>query len=244
MYVYEQKAYGGRAPLVSAEQGQQIIDRFKAAYPKMGNPRFLIYVNRELVNEASGLKPTSSQRRIESTKSSAGLPVTRARSRPPRIKTCRLPRVRPPAWPTGRPCGMWSVLFGRPLRQAGASLVDQRVAAQLMADKPIAEFVGTSDTPESRKDREAIGKIADVVIEVLIASKTVVVPTIADTQTLTIPDIQATAISLKESKILGQAASSEVLGRVPPASLPSYGVPEITDATALALIDDLAAEAK
>jgi len=130
-------------------------------------------------------------------------------------------------------------LFGRPLRDAGAGLVDEKVAAALIADKPLDAFIGTTDTPEARKDREAIGKIADAVIEILISSKTVTVPTISGTQDIAIPDIQATAIGLKDSKILGQASSSDVTGRVPPATLGNFGVNEITEATALALMEDM-----
>src|SRR5688500_17431691 len=47
-YIYDQKPIAGRPVLIQPEQAQGIIDRFKAAYPKMGSPRLLIYVNREL----------------------------------------------------------------------------------------------------------------------------------------------------------------------------------------------------
>ncbi len=196
--VYDQKQYGGHAPLIAPEQAQGIIDRFKAAYPKLGSPRFLFYVNRELsaATPAATLADKQTVRDVER-------------------------------------------LFGRPLRQAGASLADQKVAAELLAGKPVTEVVGTTDTPQSRKDHEALLKIADVVIEILISSKTVTVPTIADAQTIALPDIQATAIRLSDSKILGQATSSDVTNRVPPPSLSGYGVPEITEATALALMEDL-----
>jgi len=244
VFVYDQKTYGGRAPLVTAEQGQGIIDRFKAAYPKLGSPRFLLYVNRELVTDQSGLQVTHGQQHIETMRNfGAGT------NEPASVKTTtdqsfRRNETSQPTLADKQTVRDVERLFGRPLRQAGASIVDQKVAADLIADKPITDFVGTSDSPESRKDREAVGRIADVVIEILISSKTVVVPTISDTQTVTIPDIQATAISLKDSKIIGQASSADVTSRVLPASLASFGVPEIADATALALMDDMASEAK
>ena len=103
----------------------------------------------------------------------------------------------------------------------------------------MADIAGTADTPQSRKDHEALLKVADVVIEILISSKTVTVPAIADAQTIALPDIQATAIRLSDSKILGQATSADVTNRVPPSSLAGYSVPEITEATALALMEDL-----
>jgi hypothetical protein len=135
-------------------------------------------------------------------------------------------------------------LFGRPLRSAGVSLTDEHVAAQLIADKPAEEFIGTSDNPQARKDREALQRIADVAVEVLISSKNVSVPAISGDQNVAIPDIQATAIRLSDAKIIGQAASSDVTNRVPPATLGSFGVGEITEATALVLMDDMATEAK
>ena len=70
VFVYDQKQYGGHAALVTPEQAQGIMDRFKTAYPRLGNPRFLLYVNRELVNEQSGLKITHGQQHVESTKAS------------------------------------------------------------------------------------------------------------------------------------------------------------------------------
>ena len=244
VFVYDQKQYGGHAALVTPEQAQGIMDRFKTAYPRLGNPRFLLYVNRELVNEQSGLKITHGTQHLETTKNSGGATSDWSSVKTSTDQSFRANETVQPTLADKQTVRDVERLFGRPLRQAGASLVDQKVAAQLIADKPITDFVGSSDTPESRKDREALGKIADVVIEILISSKTVSVPTISDAQTISIPDIQATAISLKDSKIIGQASSTDVTNRVPPSSLAGYGVPEITEATALALMEDLASEAK
>src|SRR5262245_39633839 len=49
VYVYDQWLMPGRGPLLRPEQAQAIIDRFKPAYQKMGSPRLVIYVNRDLV---------------------------------------------------------------------------------------------------------------------------------------------------------------------------------------------------
>lgn len=246
-FVYEQKQYGGHAALITPQQAQGIIDGFKTAYPKLGSPRFLLYVNRELVDAQPARKITHGTQRIESTKvfGSNGTNANDAAS----LKTSTEQSFRVDEKPQPTLADKQTVrdverLFGRPLRQAGASLVDQKVAAQLIADKPLTDFVGTTDTPESRKDREAIGKIADVVVEILISSKTVVVPTISDSQSVTIPDIQVTAINLKDSKIIGQASSADVTNRVPPSSLAGYGIQEITETTALALMEDMTSEAK
>ena len=67
---------------------------------------------------------------------------------------------------------------------------------------------------------------------------------LAGDQTVVTPDIQATAINLKDSKILGQASSADLTARVPPTALAGFSVPEITEATALALMDDMAPAAK
>jgi len=55
--------------------------------------------------------------------------------------------------------------------------------------------------------------VADVAIEVLISSRSLTVPEVSGDATYTVPDIQATAIRLKDSAIIGQAAASDILGR-------------------------------
>ena len=244
VYVYDQKPVEGRAPLVSPEQAQTIITRFKEAYPKLGSPRMLIYVNRELVDEQSGMKLTHRRERVESALTKAAGSNQTSTVKSSSDNTFRVDQKAQPTLADKQTVRDVERLFGRPLRAAGVALTDQRVASELIADKPVEEFIGTSDSAQARKDREAIQKIADAVVEILISSKTVTVPTISGTQNITIPDIQATAISLKDSRILGQAASTDVTTRVPPATLGSYDVREISEATALALMEDMTPETK
>lgn len=132
-------------------------------------------------------------------------------------------------------------LFGRPFRAAGAQLADQRVAASLLADKPFDHFTA-SGNEQARKDREALGKVADVVIEVLISSREVLLPKVSGDQTTIVPDIQATAIRLSDSAIIGQASSRDVLGKDRDAGriLNRFDVHDIAEATALALMEDMA----
>jgi len=61
-----------------------------------------------------------------------------------------------------------------------------------------------------------------------------------------VPDIQATAIRLKDAVILGQAAASDVLGKDAQAGrmVSTYDVRDITEATALALMEDMLGSAK
>jgi len=211
-----------RPALVTPEQAITVIKRFSAAYPKMGSPRFLICVSRELADEQSDGK---------SSGSTGGSSVKGATDGKPQPTPADQQAVRDV-----------ERLFARPLRSAGVTLADPKVASQLIADKPLDDIIGSSNTPQSRKDREALGKIADAVIEILVSSKNVTVPRSSGAQTIAVPDIQATVISLKDSKILGQASSADVTMRVPPASLGNYGVREIAEGTALVLMEDMAGD--
>lgn len=136
-------------------------------------------------------------------------------------------------------------LFGRPFRMAGAALADQKVAASLIADKPLDHFVApTNDS--ARKDREALAKVADVAIEVLVSSRNVKVVGVSEDKAVPVPDIQVTAIRLSDSAIIGQASSTDILGRDQQAGriARQYDVRDITEATALALMEDMTLTAK
>jgi len=239
-YVYDQKPAPGHPLLISPEQGQVIINHFKPAFAKLGTPRLLIHVNRDLGDDPSGTKPIHHTESVE-----AAAPAAADTNAAPAVKNVeknehRADETRPPTSPADKQTVRdVERLFGRPFRAAGATLVDQKVAAELLGDKPIAAFVGAGDTPESQKDREAIGKVADAVIEIVISSKPVTTTTSTGEQTVATPEIHATIISLKDATILGQVSSSEVTAHVPPATLATYSVQEITEATALALMRDM-----
>lgn len=226
-FVYDQKPISGRAPLVRQEQANAIVDKFKAAYPKLGNPRFLIYVNRDLVDEQSGLKMIA---RTEKTEASGDKETVKAENR------YRLNDRKEPSLSDRQTVRDVERLFGRPLRMAGASLADQRTATQLLANREF-KSLGT-EGEQARKDREALAKVADVAIEILISSRNVQVAEVSGDRTYSIPDIQASAIQLKDAKILGQASSSDVSGGSA-AHARNYGVREIAEATALALMEDM-----
>ena len=110
-------------------------------------------------------------------------------------------------------------LVGRVFRNAGAQLVDE----------------------QGGKDRDALAKIADIAIEILISSRNVTVPQVSGDVTYPVPDIQATAIRLKDATIVGQAAASDVIGKGIQAGrvVQQYDVRDITEATALALMEDM-----
>lgn len=213
VYVYEQKPAPARAPLVTPEQAQGIIDKFKAAYPKLGNPRFVVTVNRKLVDHKSGPKTE--------TKSSPSPQIAERKDMPLADRQTIRDIER---------------LFGRPLRMAGASLADQDFADEL-SDKPAATPAAAGE--QARRDREALSKLADVALEILIAPKNIPVAEPSGDRVYALPDIQATAVNLKDGKILSQASSSDVMHGNMAYFARNYDVLEITEATALALMEDM-----
>jgi hypothetical protein len=269
-----QQLYGGnQAPLVTPEAAKALIDKFRAAFAQNEGPRFVFYVNRELVDVESGLKLTQ---RIEHTEAerhdvksdmespaSGGAPQTQVNV-----------SVSGNAGNSGPALGKGTAsntnekvtaentyvandaaastladrqtvrdverLFGRPFRAAGAHLADQKVAASLLADKPVDTFAsGAGD--QARRDRDALANVADIAVEVLVSSRQVTVSNISGDEVVTVPDIQVTAIRLKDSAIIGQASSSDILGKDPQAGriAQRYDVRDITEATSLALMQDM-----
>ncbi len=125
-------------------------------------------------------------------------------------------------------------LFGRPLRLAGAILVDHGAEAA-------GADAGTGAASTGQPAAES--PVGDIVIEVLISSRRVAFA--ADGATTVVPDIQATAIRARDKAVLGQAASSDLIGFGAAAGEKTrhYGTEEIVEATAFALIEDFAANA-
>lgn len=279
-YTYSQQTVAQNRTLISREQAKQIVEQFKVAYPKLGNPRFLIYVNRELVDEQSGLKLTG---RTESTEASRGTVTSNFENKPSEAKPVNITAgggvvvsgdVGGNGGNLGKGDGSWQKehvrasnsyrikdratltleekqnlrdverAFGRPIRSGGAALADQRVATQLMGDKPLQNFTVATEGEAARKDREALAKITDVVIEVLISTRNVNVVGVSGDKTYTVPDIQATAIRLSDSQIIGQAASDDITSRVAPVQLKNFSFGDVAEATALTLMDDIQKSAK
>lgn len=283
---YQQQLYAGSGTIIAPEKARQVVDSFKVAYEKLGKPRLLFYVNRDLVDENSGLKLTGRRERTEAaqgeTKSSfesdpnapkpaATNPQTQinvavgggdagsqsSASAPGKgsSETKGTKVTAENTYTAGEKASATLAdrqtvreierLFGRPFRAAGATLADQKIAASLIADKPIDHFtVATNDV--ARKDREALAKVADVVIEVLVSSRPLVVAEVSGDQTVPVPDIQVTAIRLSDSAVLGQASASDILGKDRQAGriVKRFDVRDITEATALALMEDITFAAK
>ena len=206
IYVYDQKPVSARPYLIAPDQAQSIINRFKDEYKKLGSPRFIIDVNRQLIVVSTN---------IYSIRGAQEAPL------PDRQTTRDVER-----------------LFGRPLRMAGVLLADQGVASQLIASRSLDRLTTGSD--QADRDREALGKVADVVLEILISSKDTPVAELAGDRIYSVPDIQATAIRLSDAKILGQATAADLIGQGPVAgqAVRNFGIREIAEATALSLMED------
>jgi hypothetical protein len=122
---------------------------------------------------------------------------------------------------------------------AGASIADQRIATQLIGDRPLQSL--QTEAEQARKDREALSKIADVAVEVLISSRQITVPEVSGDKNYSVPDIQATAIRLSDSRVVGQVTASDIIGKDQYAGriVRNFDVREIAEATALALMEDM-----
>ncbi len=225
----EQRVYGPSADtLVARQTADGILEGFRKVYNADHAPRVVIYVNRALVDAASGLNLTGRTENYEKTDTAmktSGQDTYAVKDAPA------------PTLADQQTVREVERLFGRAFRNAGAMLADQATAAALLADDPGHRLVGD----QAAKDREALGKIADIAIEVLISSRKLTVPDVAGDTTYSVPDIQATAVRLKDSAIVGQAAASDILGKDLQAGriVRQFDVRDITEATALALMQDM-----
>lgn len=282
---FQQRLYGPGATLVAPEKANQVVDAFRGAYEKLGRPRILFYVNRELVDEHSGMKLSGRHEKTETTvgerknafeadtnanRPAAANPQTQvnvavggtstgsaidpipgkgsSQSRTTTVtgeNTYTAGDKTAPSLADKLTTREVETLFGRPFRVAGATLADQKVAASLIADQPIDHFT-TPTNDSARKDREALSKVADVVIEILMSSRNATVSEVSGDRTVSIPDIQVTAVRLSDSAIIGQASAADVLGKDQYAArvVRQFGIRDITEATALALMEDLTSAAK
>jgi hypothetical protein len=275
----QQRLYTTATTLVPPEQASQVVDTFRGAYERLGRPRMVIYVNRELVEDREGFRLTGRKEKIETEREqrssthaappagatpqtqvnvavggSAGAGSTAAygpgessgtRERINSENTYERSNAAVPALADRQTVRDLERLFGRPLRVAGAQLADQRVIASLIADRPLDEVLASGGSESARKDREALTRVADVVVEILVSSRNITIPGYAGAETRPVPDIQATAIRLSDGAIIGQASATDVLGRDRYAGpiVRQFDVRDIAEATALALMEDMAVTA-
>ena len=105
-------------------------------------------------------------------------------------------------------------LFGRPLRLSGVQLVDPDLT-----------------------------NLPEVTFEVLISERNLRVLGISGEKSYKVPDIQVTAIRIADARILGQATVMDLFPQKEQAInlLSRYDNPQLTEATALAMMQDIAA---
>jgi hypothetical protein len=225
----QQRVYAPTADtLIARQTADGILEGFRNAYKADGAPRVVIYVNRALVDTSNGLKLTERTERFEKSDNSQKTSGTNSYKQ----KDGTAPTLADQQ--TVRDIER---LFGRAFRHAGAQLADQRVATALLPEQAGAHLVGDN----AEKDRKALSEIADIAIEVLISSRNITVPEVSGDVTYPVPDIQATAIRLKDAAIVGQAAASDIIGKGVHAGrvVRQFDVNDITEATAIALMEDM-----
>ena len=234
----EQRLYGANAtPLIAPAAAQAVVDKFRAAYGTASAPRLVIYVNRSLVDVA-GLKLTG---RTESyTEKSTDGKTTSTKTKGTSTYATKDASTPAPTLADQQTVRDIERLVGRAFRSGGAKLSDQRIAGVMLSAQPGARLLGDQAT----KDREALAQSADIAIEVLISTRTLIAAEVSGDTTVAVPDIQMTAIRLKDAAILGQASASDVLGAGAAQAAKKFSAADITEATALALMEDMLLNAK
>jgi hypothetical protein len=229
--VAEQRLYGpGSSTLIAPEAARSVVEKFRAAYGAANAPRIVIYVNRSLV-DAAGLKLTGHTEKY-SEKTADGKATSGETSG---TNTYTVKDVASPALADQQTVRDIERLLGRAFRNGGAKLADQRIAGSMLTAQPGARLIGD----QAGKERDALAQSADIAVEVLISSRNLTVAEVSGDTTVAVPDIQMTAIRLKDAAILGQASASDVLGQGAARAAKQFSVADITEATALALMEDM-----
>ncbi len=227
----DQRLYGpGSATLIAPEAARSVVEKFRSAYGATNAPRIVIYVNRALV-DAAGLKLTGRTERY-SEKTADGKVTSGQTSG---TNTYSVKESTTATLADQQTVRDIERLLGRAFRNGGAKLADQRTAGVMLSAQPGARLIGD----QAGKEREALAQSADIAVEVLISSRNLTVAEVSGDTTVAVPDIQMTAIRLKDAAILGQASASDILGQSAGRASKQFGVADITEATALALMEDM-----
>jgi len=232
----DQRLYGPTsATLIAPSVAQGVVEKFRAAYGATDAPRIVIYVNRSLVDPA-GLKLTGRTEKYAETTTDG----KSTKSKTSGTNTYAVKDASTPTLADQQTVRDIERLLGRAFRNGGAKLADQRTAGVMLTAQPAARLLGD----QAAKERDALAQSADIAVEVLISSRNLPVVEVSGDSTVAVPDIQMTAIRLKDAAILGQASASDVLGQSAARAAKQFGVSEITEATALALMEDMLSSAK
>jgi hypothetical protein len=212
--------------LFTPEQARQIVDNFKLAYAKMGKPLIDIRVNIPFGTLPASPMPVPGVQIGPAIDPNTGLPLPGGVGATPIPAN---PAVGAPAPPL--PTRVFDAsalselqtqrevetLFGRPLRSAGVQLVDS-----------------------------SLTNLPELTFEVLISERQLVLQGISNKETISVPDIQVTALRLSDARIVGQASVLDLFPRREQAAhmLRRYDLRQLTEATALALMQDIATTAE
>jgi hypothetical protein len=214
-YVYTVSPSVPLSQIYNAQQAQQIVEDFRAAYVKLGAPRININVNLPQGAFEVPQIPTVSVGGTPQIDPATGLPMPvgvggAAPAAAPRIFDTDELSTRQ----TKREV---ELLFGRPLRLAGATLIDP-----------------------------AQTNLPELTLEILLGEREINVPDINGTKSHTVPDIIVTATRAADGQVLGQATVLDLFPHQAAAArmLQRYNIQQLTEATALALMKDIASTAK
>ena len=214
-YVYTVSPAVPLSQIYNAQQAQQIVEDFRAAYVKLGAPRININVNLPQGALEVPQIPTVSVGGTPQIDPATGLPIPvgvggAAPAAAPRIFDTDELSTRQ----TKREV---ELLFGRPLRLAGATLIDP-----------------------------AQTNLPELTLEILLGEREIKVPGINGPKSHTVPDIIVTATRAADGQVLGQATVLDLFKHQAAAArmLQRYNIQQLTEATALALMKDIASTAK
>ena len=92
----------------------------------------------------------------------------------------------------------------------------------------------------------SLTNLPELTFEVLISERELVLQGISRKENITVPDIQVTALRLADARIVGQASVLDLFVRKEQAAymLQRYDLRQLTEATALALMQDIATTAE
>ena len=131
-------------------------------------------------------------------------------------------------------------LVARPLRTAGATLVDKDVANQINSPLTASSLIA------NKSARDTASRIADVVIDAQLSFRTVTVNEPSGPGTYAVCDIQLAAVSLADAKIIGQVSAYDLISRAggPGFVARNFSFQDVTEPAALALMDATLRETK
>ncbi|MFM1555171.1 MAG: hypothetical protein ACKJR1_01645 [Limisphaerales bacterium] len=210
-YMYTVSPAVPLSQIYNAQQAQQIVEDFRAAYVKLGAPRININVNLPQGTFEVPQIPTVGVGGTPQIDPATGLPMpVGVGGAAPRIfDTAELS--------TRQTKREVELLFGRPLRLAGATLIDP-----------------------------AQTNLPELTLEILLGEREIKVPGINGPKSHTVPDIIVTATRAADGQVLGQATVLDLFKHQAAAArmLQRYNIQQLTEATALALMKDIASTAK